>query len=201
LGELIELSAEPTMRPNMMSDGPEPLPATRESWTNHPLPEKRSRLDLSREFTEQEYEALRRGSIPEAMEDKWFIFAEDAALYFHRSWTGHCIYQLTIEREGEKYWISEALVNRDPSQYSSESDDYDVKLLTFLIDNFLLGKNCTFPLPGGVRTGVAAGLYHHHVAGVGSRARGKRKRTSAPGWLWAWLKWLVKELVREWRKS
>ena len=73
--------------------------ATRQSWSNIPLPEQRASLSFEREFTQEEYELIRHGLIPEAMEDKWFIFLEDDVLYFYRSWTGNCIYQLSLRRK------------------------------------------------------------------------------------------------------
>jgi hypothetical protein len=177
----------------MMESSAQQTPATRQSWPNvQPLPEQRAPLSLQREFTDEEYELIRRGLIPEAMEDKWFIFLEGDVLYFHRSWTGFCIYQLNLGKEGAGYAVAAALANRDASQYSGGGDGYDVKLLTFLIDNLLLGKVSTFPVPAGVPAGMATGLYHHHVAGVGPRARATREKTSALGWVWAWLKWLVR---------
>ena len=187
----------------MAGDNPNPLPATRRSWINQPLPEKRVALALRREFTAREFESLSRGLIPEAMEDKWFIFMEGGTMFFHRSWTGHCIYQLTLKKKAETYSVSDVLVNRDPSQYSGGDggEGYEVKLLTFLIDNLLLGKVSTFPVPRGVPAGVAAGLYHHHVAGVGPRRGEKRERVGGLGWVWAWLKWIIKGLAREWKRS
>lgn len=185
----------------MAGDGPDSSQATRRSWTNHPLPEKHAALPLRREFTAREYESLRRGLIPEAMEDKWFIFLEGDVLYFQRSWTGFCIYQLRLRKEGAGYAVAEAFVNRDPGQYSGGGDGYDVKLVTFLIDNLLLGKVSAFPVPPAVPAGIAAGLYHHHVAGVGPGARETRGRAGAPAWMWAWLKGIVRGLWREWRRS
>lgn len=79
------------------------------------------------------------------MEDKWFIFLEGDTLFFHRSWTGHCIFRLTLTREGEKYAVSDALVNRDAGQYGGADDVNDERLLTYLIDNLLLGGR-TVPL-------------------------------------------------------
>ena len=84
---------------------------------------------------------------------------------------------------------------------SGGDDAHDVKLLTFLIDNLLLGQVSTFPVPAGVPAGMAAGLYHHHVAGVGPGAQGRRGRTGAPAWVWAWLKGIVRGLGREWKRS
>ncbi len=176
-----------------MESSAQPTAATRQSWSNvQPLPEQRAWLSLQREFTQEEYELIRYGLIPEAMEDKWFIFLEEDVLYFHRSWTGFCIYQLSLINQGANYTVAEALANRDASQYSGTDDGYDEKLLTFLIDNLLLGRRSMFPVPAGVPSGIATGLYHHHVAGVGPRARETPERMSGCGWLWTWLKWLIR---------
>jgi len=126
------------------------------------------------------------------MEDKWFIFLEDDVLYLHRSWTGFCIYQVSFKKDGAQYRVVEALINRDPSQGSATDDGYDVDLLNYLIDEFLLRKCPTFPVPPDVPPGIATGLYHHHVAGVGPRAREAIEPMGALRWLWAWLKWLIR---------
>src|SRR4051794_8426430 len=90
----------------------QPERATRQSWPNiKPLPDQRSRLSLQRVYTEQEYERIRLGFIPERMEDKWFMFNEEDTLYIHRSWTGDCIYQLTFVKEAAGYAVSEAFAN------------------------------------------------------------------------------------------
>jgi hypothetical protein len=128
------------------------------------------------------------------MEHKWFILLEDDVLYVHRSWTGFCIYQLSLAKDGANYTVAEVFANRDPSQYSATDDVYDEKLLAFLIDNLLLGNSSLFPVPPDVPTGIATGLYHHHVAGVGPTPPQTITITvrSSLSWLWAWLKWLVR---------
>lgn len=170
-------------------------PATRQSWPNiKPLPEQRIALSLERTFTEEEYELIRQGSVPEVMENKWFIFLEEDVLYFHRSWTGFCMYQVTLTKDGAQYKVVEALANRDSSQHSTTDDHYDVNLLNFLIDNFLLQRRSTLPIPADLPPGIATGLYHHHVAGVVPRPREEITitPTGAARWFWAWLKWLVR---------
>jgi len=123
-------------------------PATRQSWSNSkPLPTQRAPLSFERAFTEEEYELIRHGVIPEVMEDRWFIFLEANVLYIHRSWTGFCIYQLSIKKDSEQYRVVETLVNRDPSQYPATDDQYDAKLLNSLIDYFLLRRPTRFPIP------------------------------------------------------
>ena len=100
------------------------------------------------------------------MDDKWFIFMEDMQLNFHRSWTGHCIYQIRFEKRDAEYVIVEAWVNRDQEEYRSDDDNYDIALLSFLIDNFLLGRNTPFPLPENLPKNIPNGVYQHSVSGT-----------------------------------
>jgi len=55
-------------------------------------PSKKTTVHLDRTFSPQEMEHIRRGLVPEQMEDKWFIYWQDDTLFFHRSWTGSCIH-------------------------------------------------------------------------------------------------------------
>ncbi len=91
-----------------------PEKATRDSWKTQPIPELNTQLQLERTFTLKEYEHLSWGQIPQEMEDKWFTYLEDDWLYFHRSWTGFCIYQVSLKQIGDNYIVGEAWVNRDP---------------------------------------------------------------------------------------
>ena len=114
-----------------------------------PLPKLHSVIPLDRAFTRDEMECIQRGYLPAVMEDKWFIYWEDGHLYFHRSWTGYCIYVVRFAREGESWRMVEALVNRDPSQYGETRDERDVQLISYLIDLLLLRKlDAAFPADG-----------------------------------------------------
>ncbi len=131
-----------------------------------PMPESRKRLSFKREFSQEEYTRLSLGLVPREMEDKWLIFLEDNQLFFHRSWTGHCLYQLCLEKKEQGYSVAEAWGNRNQDQYRNTDDEYDGALLAFLIDNFLLGKHTPFPVPSGLPEKIPQGLYQHHVAGT-----------------------------------
>ena len=134
-------------------------PATRQSCSNSkPLPPQRAPLSFERAFTEEEYDLIRQGVIPKVMEDRWFIFLEEDVLYIHRSWTGFCIYQVSLKKDGEQYRVVEVLVNRDSSQYPATDDQFNAKLLNSLIDHFLLRRPTTFPRPAGVAPGIATNL-------------------------------------------
>jgi hypothetical protein len=110
---------------------------------------------LDRTFTEEEYQLLSLGLIPEVMEDKWFIYLDGDWLSFHRSWTGYCIYQVRLAHEDGTYRIAEVWVNRDPAQYSSQDAESDAAILSrILIDSFLLDRRLG---PDGLRE------MHQHI--------------------------------------
>lgn len=115
-----------------------PAKATRDSWQNAPMPDARTLLSFERQFTPAEYQRLSLGLIPEDMDDRWFIFLEDDILYICRSWSGQCLYQLQFEAEGDNYRIKETWANRDETQYESSGDEYDIAVISGLIDNRLL---------------------------------------------------------------
>ena len=115
-------------------------------WKTVPLPPKRSTIRLGRTFSLKEMERIGRGLIPEQMEDKWFIYWQDDTLFFHRSWTGFCIYAVRLASEGDDYKIVEANVNRDPEQYQETSDDRDADMISYLVDVLLLHQDAVFPV-------------------------------------------------------
>jgi hypothetical protein len=81
------------------------------------------------------------GAIPEEMEDKWFIFYEDGELYFHRSWTGRCLYVVRFKEEGEGFIMYEADINRNPEQYRETDPQRDIDIVNRLIDRVLLSDH------------------------------------------------------------
>lgn len=104
--------------------------AEKNSWKTSPMPEKYSKIKLKVQLTSKELEKLKKGHIPEEMEDKWFMYYQDGKLYCHRSWTGFCIYIVDIPENG---MITNALVNRDSEQYKCTDDKSDVSAAEFLI--------------------------------------------------------------------
>ena len=106
-----------------------------------PLPAQRARLRLNLVFTESQSALLKLGFVPFEMEDKWFIYFENATLHFQRSWKGVCIYQVACDEAADHTLrISRALVNRDPEQYSETRNERDVETISQLIDAFLLRR-------------------------------------------------------------
>ena len=157
---------------------PAPEKATSDSWNVVAMPESANRLPFERLFTPQEYECLSVGLIPSEMEDKWFIFAEGDELFFHRSWTGFCIYRLRVQRQERGYSVAEAWVNRDQSQYRSTDDEYDAAMLGYLVDSLLLEKRVPFPVPEGLPEAALNGFYQHHIVGRAYSRAGVQTKAS-----------------------
>ena len=141
-----------------------------DSWQTRPMPPSVGLVPFAESYSTEEYAAIVRGLVPQEMEDKWFIYEDSGAVYFHRSWSGVCIYRVRFEAAGDRYQIVEVLVNRDrgpnPGQREGGDEGYAAALLRFLIGNLLLGRQRPFPVPRGVPDTKAA-LFQHHVAGTG----------------------------------
>jgi hypothetical protein len=120
--------------------------ASRDSWKNQPLPEARAPIPYARAFDRDESARAKRGLVPQQREDKWFIYHEDSWLFFHRSWTGICVYAVRLRADGEGSAVEGAWVNRDPEQYRATDDAHDVALLSFLVEALLLGRAVPFPV-------------------------------------------------------
>lgn len=112
--------------------------ATRESWKVEPCPPEREALDLQLVFTDAEGERLILGHIPTDMDDKWFIFCEAGWLYFHRSWTGHCIYGMKLDASPVGVRVAQCWASRDRNQYSSPGVEAEKKLIAQVISAKLL---------------------------------------------------------------
>lgn len=87
-------------------------------------------INWNYEFSNDEYENLKLGSIPKTMENKWFIYEENNIVYFHRSFTGICIYELKLDVNTHKHLVK---INTDPNEYIAEEPDKELIKLTFII--------------------------------------------------------------------
>ncbi len=116
-----------------------------EDWWIEKLPLKRTVIPLDRTFSSWEMSAIRRGVVPREMEEKWFIYWKNEKLFFHRSWTGFCIYVVHFVADGDDYKMIKADVNRDQKQYKETNDQKDVELISYLIDVLLLHREAVFP--------------------------------------------------------
>jgi len=128
--------------------------ATKADRETSELPSQHESVVLNRLFVPEEMERIRAGLVPQEMEDKWFIYWTDNSLYFHRSWTGFCIYVVHFVKEGERFRMCRAELNRDPQQYKETSSAKDAEMISYLIDVLLLNRTAAFP--GGSANPIAA---------------------------------------------
>jgi len=114
-------------------------------WKTEKLPSKRTLIQLDRTFSKQEMKRIRNGLVPEQQEDKWFVYWKENTLFFHRSWTGYCVYVVRFATEGKNFRMVEADVNRDSKQYSETDDGRDAEMISYLIDVLLLHQMANLP--------------------------------------------------------
>ncbi len=112
--------------------------ATRTSWKSLPMPLEGERFDLPLQFSDPDAERMTKGYVPSDMEDRWFIFFEGGWLYFHRSWTGHCIFAVRLDGSPNGIRVMEAWANRDREQYNSSGTGADREMVEQLIRTHLL---------------------------------------------------------------
>lgn len=123
-------------------------------------------IPVAKTFSSAEMKRVKRGVIPEQMEDKWFVYWFNGVLHFHRSWTGFCVYQVQFRRTPAGWEMFEALVNRDPTEYTETDDRRDSLLISYLIHVLLL--DAPHPFPASHSDGVRAGLQEWSSSGRSS---------------------------------
>lgn len=118
----------------------------RSDWDKHePMPLQHKAFSCSHNFTPSEYLKIQKGVLPEQMEDKWFIYFEEDKLYFHRSWTGYCIYIAEFEKKEDCYQMCKLTINRAVEQYTETDDKWDMQFVIYLVKLLLLRKSVACP--------------------------------------------------------
>lgn len=161
---------------------------TDHSYNTKPMPPETATLDYPAEFTEAEYKKIARGLIPQQMEDKWLILLDGGTLNLHRGWTGFCIFQVELEKAGDKYAVRAARVNRNPEQYRGTDAAYDTRILHYLISSLLLGNEVELPEPTHLPEDVPKWAYQRGVARPAPAEAHMRAAQAEPK-KWPWWKW------------
>jgi hypothetical protein len=110
-----------------------------------PLPSLRAQIPFERTFTPTEFSILKRGFVAESMEDRWNILFHDPWLSFFRSWTGFCIYKVRFKESAGQFKIADVWVNCDCRQYGGDNVQEEVKMLSFLIQQLISGREPCAP--------------------------------------------------------
>jgi len=131
-----------------------------------PLPVARAALGFERRFEPEEHARVTGGLVPSKVDDKWSIRFAEGWLLLRRRWTGICIYAVRLEAEGDGSVVREAWVNRDPAEYTVTDDAYDARMLGYLVDHLLLGRDVPFPYPPSIEGTSKSDLFKNVVVGV-----------------------------------
>ena len=136
--------------------------AKKSDWKVIDFPEKFVELEIDFPVSKQkELPRISKGLVPVEMENKWFMYYEEAVLNIHRSWTGSHIYKAFYSEENESF--NRLLVNRDPEQYTQSDNEEDMKMFYFLVKRLLLNQDVPYPNKLNVSGFVKNAILHHTV--------------------------------------
>lgn len=111
-----------------------PVIASPEGLQLPPLPDLHASLDIHIPITTTEMENVRRGHIPEEMDDRWFIYVdENDTAHIHRSWTGFCIYKIKFKPQKEGWAAVHMAANRNPEEYTNTNIEHDKDMVKNLL--------------------------------------------------------------------
>lgn len=106
--------------------------ATADSWRTRKL-DKFVTVPQNFYLIAEQMRVVRFGHIPDAMEDHWFMYCDDKAIRYFRSWTGICFAEAYYEKCGDEYHITEMRINNNPKEYQLNDVDAAVALFYGLL--------------------------------------------------------------------
>ncbi|MFB7245569.1 hypothetical protein ACFCYX_24300 [Streptomyces populi] len=151
-------------------------PLTRESFRRlKPIstPRPVSRLP-DRVWTDGDWDRIRHGYAARDMDEKWNVFTEGDVVLMHRSWTGHCVYEVTfVPAAGGGRRIASAVAEADGERRRNMGDEYDCLMMELIISAIVLGEPAAELRAGLVelaarasgRSDLPSGLVEHSVLG------------------------------------
>jgi hypothetical protein len=95
----------------------------------------------AKSWSEREWERIQVGCQSTDMDDRWHALVENDHLYLHRSWTGYGIYEATFTQRGERWYITEALVETYTERYKHGPLTHETELLVRVIDAVLVYRD------------------------------------------------------------
>ena len=120
-------------------NGEDPMPektriAKSTSWKTEPMPQTDiSRIEVNISVTEEDMLIIRKGHIPEAMEDHWFMYCDDEYIRYYRSWSGMCAFEAHFHKEENQYVIDEICINQALVEFGMNGDKTGVALFIHLL--------------------------------------------------------------------
>jgi ADP-ribosylglycohydrolase len=85
------------------------------------------------EWTAGQWQRIRHGIRSQSMDEKWDVYLEGDQLTLHRSWTGRCIYRLTVAEGLSGARPVAAQVESDPERYRRRGDEAESAFLELFL--------------------------------------------------------------------
>jgi len=120
-------------------NGEDPMPnktkvAKSTSWKTEPMPPTDiSRIEVNISVTDEDMLIIRKGHIPEAMEDHWFMYCDDEYIRYFRSWSGMCAFEAHFHKVEDHYVIDEICINQALVEFGVNGDKSGVALFLHLL--------------------------------------------------------------------
>ena len=126
---------------NKVLSGESPLPdkqntATADDWKTLPMPDdvdEVSELSFDFDIPAEAMNIIRKGHIPEAMEDHWFMYCDDEYIRYFRSWTGICAFEAHYVKKGEGYHVDKLRINHALAEFGTNGDEAGAALFCHLL--------------------------------------------------------------------
>lgn len=104
------------------------------SWKIDPMPQTDiSKIEAGICVTEEDMAILRKGHIPEAQEDHWFMYCSKEHIRYYRSWTGTCVFEAHFLKKEQQYIIDEIIINHALVEFGVNGDEAGVALFLYLL--------------------------------------------------------------------
>ncbi|GAA2157625.1 hypothetical protein GCM10009760_59940 [Kitasatospora kazusensis] len=87
-------------------------------------------------WTPGQWQRIRHGVQAQAMEEKWDAFLDGDRLLFCRSWTGHCVFEVTVEPSPQGWRPVSARVESARDRYRRGTDEAESTFLEMLLNRY-----------------------------------------------------------------
>ena len=126
---------------NKALSGESPLPdksktATSSDWNIEPMPSdsnEMSEMAFDFRIPAEAMEIIRKGHIPEAQEDHWFMYCDDEYIRYYRSWTGMCAFEAHYKKDGTDYLVDHLKMNHAIAEFGVNGDEAGAALFCYLV--------------------------------------------------------------------
>lgn len=92
-----------------------------------------SSIEMNLYLSESNMNILRKGHLPEAQEDHWFMYCDDEYIRYYRSWTGVCAFEAHYHQDSKGYVIDHLRMNHDLAEFGVNGDNAGMFLFRYLI--------------------------------------------------------------------